>query len=306
MSYSAVDPSSIPNNKIISTRMAYSDNGGAAWSDDGVVNEGMDTPLPAPANRGTWDHEVSRVVYDADAPAGERWILLWHRVLVVDGTRLFEHSWIGTRSSGTAAPGNWSAERKLMVGSYYLASDDGIVGPPEVRLPDLHADLADCGVPTEPGALATATALYVSLYCASANAALGRQVLVRRVRATGAWEYVGTFSTNLDAQAAGYDDFSGTDLIQEGNRRFLVVSPESALRYKGCVLFQIAELSTATLVRAGNPPRPVPTRSLQLALGGTGFGGACGYHSTSQTGFIYSELFQDSPPFRIFSTFVRP
>jgi hypothetical protein len=53
MSYSAVDPSSIAGNKLISTRIAHSDDGGTTWVDDGVVNAASDTPLPSPANQGT-------------------------------------------------------------------------------------------------------------------------------------------------------------------------------------------------------------------------------------------------------------
>src|SRR5262249_59123716 len=103
----------------------------------------------------------------------------------------------------------------LMVGSYYPASDDGTVGTPQVHLDELHADLASCGAPTEPGLRAAPEGLYVSLYCANSQLSLGRQVLVRRSRSSGAWEYAGTFSTNADAQAAGYDDYSGTDLIED-------------------------------------------------------------------------------------------
>ena len=45
---------------------------------------------------------------------------------------------------------------------------------------------------------------------------------------------------------------------------------------------------------------------MQLNLGGMGFGGACGYHAASQAGLLYSELFADTPQFRMYKTFVSP
>jgi hypothetical protein len=301
MSYSSVGPSKWPANKLISTRIAYSDDGGVHWTDHGAVNLATDVTLPlaAPNNAGTWQQEVSRLAYDPYAPAGERWILVWMRYIEVNGVRHFDHTWIAMRTAPSPT-GKWSAERKLFVGAGYPSSDDSIVGPPQYRLGSLHSDLAGCAAATEPGLLARPEALYMSLYCAWGNVADGRQILLRRPRDTGSWEYAGTFSTNSDARAMGYDDFSATELIEQDGKQYLVVSPEKDARYKGCLVFEIADLGSARLARAGGALQIV--RKIELGLGGVGFGGACGYSPGLRVGFLYSELYSTAPQFRIFAT----
>jgi hypothetical protein len=307
MSYSAVEPSAMwpSQNTQINTRMAHSDDGGTTWNDDGTVNQAVDVALPLtpPLDAGTWVHEVSRVVHDPFAPVGEQWLLFWHRYLEINNVRHFEHGWIGLRTASAPTPvGGWSAERKLFAGTLYDSGNNVTIGPPEVSLSALHADLANCAVPTEPGALATANALYVSLYCAAVDVTQGRQVLLRKLRSNGNWEYVGTLTDNAnDAQLLGYDGFSATELMAQGGKNYLMVSPENGTTYRGCLVFEIADLDTATLVRSGG--QPVIVARINEKTGG--FRGACGYEPTSASGIMYSEAFSDNPVFRIFMSFVR-
>lgn len=305
MSYSAVEPSAMwpAQNAQINTRIAHSDDGGSTWNDDGIVNQSVDVILPPapPNNAGTGVHEVSRVIYDPFGSVGEQWLLFWHRYLQINGVRHFEHGWIGLRTASAPMPvGGWSAERKLFAGTLYDSGNDSTIGPPEVSLSALHADLANCAVPTEPGVLATTNYLYVSLYCAAINVNQGRQVLLRKVRSTGNWEYVGTLTDNAnDAQPLGYDGFSATDLIAQGGKNYLVVSPETGTRYQGCLVFEIADLAAATVVRSAG--LPVILTRINEKPGG--FRGACGYEPTSASGIMYSEAFSDIPIFRIFMSF---
>lgn len=304
MSYSSVDPSKWPANKRISTRIAHSDNYGATWTDDGVVNQSTDVTLPlaAPNNAGTWQHEVSRLAYDPFAPANERWILVWMRYIEVNGVRHFDHTWIAMRTAPSPLPGKWSAERKLFVAAGYPSSDDSIVGPPQYRLNALASDLVGCVAATEPGLLVYPEALYMSLYCATPNVTDGRQILLRQPRNGGKWTYVGSLTTNADARAMGYDDFSATELADTSKGPYLIVSPEKGGRYKGCLAFEIADLASASVVRRNGAP--VVAKKIELNLGGMGFGGACGYSPALSPRLLYSELFSAVPPFRIFETTV--
>ncbi len=301
MSYSSVEPSKWPANRRISTRLARSDDGGRTWADAGLLNASTDVTLPlaAPNDAGTWQQEVSRLGYDPYAPAAQRWVLAWMRYIEVNGVRHFDHTWIAMRSAASPS-GKWSAEHKLFVAAGYPSSDDSIVGPPEVHLDSLSPDLAGCVAATEPGLLARPEGLYMSLYCASADVSKGRQILLRQPRSGGKWQYLGSFTTNAEARQMGFDDFSATELAERADKFYLVVSPEKDGRYKGCLVFEIADLPSASLVRNGGLPSPV--LQIRLDVGGLGFGGACGYSSGLKGGFLYSELFADKPQFRVFET----
>src|SRR3990170_78393 len=174
MSYSAVEAPKMPacaatgrsTIERVETRLAWSEDGGRTWKDAGRVNAAEDVCLPEPARLGTWVNEVSTLVRDETAPKAERWKLIWHRYLWVNDSnqmnRRFDQSWIAVRSAAT--PGKLAAApaRKLFVGMAYDPRHDAS-GKPAARLTDLHADLADCAVATEPGALSTPDGLYVPL-----------------------------------------------------------------------------------------------------------------------------------------------
>ncbi|MBP7585274.1 MAG: hypothetical protein KBA61_14635 [Spirochaetes bacterium] len=147
MSYSEVDNSAWSTNPsynhLIHTRIAYSDDAGNDWTDAGIlVNTSEDVTITVDEvdHQGTWVHEVSALVFDPDDDPGKRWKIFWHHYLWLDGAQLFQHGWIGMKSAPSPA-GPWSAERKIFVGSMYDAASDAILGTPEVRLDQLHADL---------------------------------------------------------------------------------------------------------------------------------------------------------------------
>lgn len=324
MSYSTVNVSSndpiLPN---VSTRIASSINRGRTWTDVGSApNFAQDVPVFD--NTGlillywtTWQFEVSRLVYDGfDSDPNRRWKLLWHRYLqsAADGVaaRLFQHGWIGY-STAPNATGPWSSERKLFVGSLYdSAANDSVIGPPEYNLATVFPDLSSCAVFTEPGMLATASGVYISLHCASASAGASGKVVLLRCTGTFApnnCTYRGDLLTAGEAQQFAptgqtYTGFSATDLVAVGNRNFLIVTPTSSDEYRGCLVFEIASLDNATLIRSsGNPV-------LLKRIGGsaaTGFHGACGYTpGATVTGIIYGKFAPTANPlFRLFDTDVQ-
>ena len=310
MTYSEVSDSVLwpTQNTRIETRLAFSDDAGASWTDTGtVINpaEDITLPQPAPNNAGTWTNEVSALVHDPGAPASERWKLLWHRYLQINGNRAFQHGWIGLRTA--AAPtGPWSAERKLFVGLLYDPVNDVTIGPPEVQLDQLDAELNAVLVFTEPGMVATAGSLFVALLAGEGTSQNGRIILLELPHASPTWRYRGSFLVNAqDGPALGFHGFSAPALYVQGSTHYLLATPQTNDMYQGTFVFEIADLQTATLVRAGS----VPTTILEVPPSTPGvFSGAAGYVSeATASGIIISEAVLTPPVFfRIFASRLIP
>jgi hypothetical protein len=305
MSYSEVDnyPYNVLNSAI-NTRLAYSDNSGADWNDSGtVVNQSSPLGPLNPDNLANWQYEVSSICYDPGAPVNEKWKLMFHRYLCLNGNRLFEHGWIGMRT--TSAPdGTWSDERKLFVGSLYdHVNDDPIIGAPEVILDELHADLNDCLAFSEPGLLATDTALYCVML--GAEATNGRIILLKYPHSTSTWEYRGTFMLNSsDGPSLGYDGFSAPSLFRKDSKYYLMVTPQKADKYLGTLVIEIIDLDSAILKKDGGV-----LVIEQIISGRSGsHNGAAGYIPESYaSGIIYSDVMLTAPlDFRIYKSFVNP
>lgn len=317
MSYSAVNASL--NDTVlprVGTRLASSSNAGSSWVDAGVA---PNTPQEIQVSDGAggttwavWQYEVSRLLYDPHASDSNlRWKLFWHRYLQANingrAERLFQHGWFGVTTS--AAPtGTWSSERKLFVGTGYDVSNNSVIGAPEYVPASLASggQLGGCVVFSEPGALATASGIYISLKCATVGNT-GKVVLLRCANNLTAASCVYRGDLLLDSEAQrfapsgqNYDGFSATELVMIGTTPYLIVTPTLADFYHGCLVFQIADLNNATLVRdvSNNPV-------LQTTITGTSgsFNGACGYTpAASSSGVIYSEVQGSAPQFRLYQS----
>lgn len=314
MSYSAVN-NSATGQRLVHIRIAQGSAPG--WTDlnANVTSSEEYVANPIGPLYGTWQHEVSRLVYDAHAsdPA-KRWKLVWHRyrweqaTVGSVGSPLFQHGWISLKTASNAT-GPWSAERKLFVGSLYDASNDGIIGPPEYNLNTLHPDLSGCLAFTEPGMLATPNGIYISLKCATGAGGAGNVVLLRcdNELSAGSCSYRGILLTGPEAAnynnafgagANSFTGFSATELGKSVSGVYLLVTPTEGDLYRGCLAFEISNLDNATLVRDGSNVA-ILRRSIRGTAGS--FNGACGYSTPNYTlGILYSELFPGSPPqFRV-------
>lgn len=309
MAYSEVLDSALwpGQNSWIQTRLSYSDDAGATWTDSGVViNPAQDVTLPLapPNNAGTWVNEVPSLVRDAAAPAGERWKLMWHRYLAVNGVRVFEHGWIALKTASVPA-GPWSAERKLFVGSSYNAASDVIIGAPELRLDLLHPDLAGAIVFSEPGLLATASGLYVALLAADGTVAAGRVILLRLPAGGATWEYRGTLLLNaVDGPALGYHGLSAPALYEQDGGVYLIATPQTNSFYEGTMIFRFTDLDAAQIGRSGGIPQVFFSH-----FGGAGsFNGAATYvPEATASGLIYSQAQAVAPiVFEIFRSRRNP
>lgn len=318
LSYSAVDPSvmwPIQNVDVVKTRLAFSDNNGFSWTDSGsAVNAATDVTLPLvpPNSSGTWHHEVSRLLFDPNGPAGARWRLMWLHYLLVNGDRRFEHGWIGYKEASTALGLAGATERKLIAALAYDvtnnvqggATGSPVGGAPLISVQTLHADLSACQVPTEPALLSTSANLYLVLDCVEAT--LNHRIVLLRcaqpcnVTIAGNWTYVRTIFQNADAAAIGFINFSAPDLFESSGKRYLVVSPASNLpfqdSYNGCLVYEFSDINAGTLVSAG--------LGIQQINGGAGtFNGACGYHASHSRGVMYGEVNPAATDkFRLFSS----
>lgn len=313
MSYSMVRPSpNLASMDQVRTRIASSPDQGRTWTDLGIDPNGLsydDFQVPngsGGAMWATWRYEVSRLLYDPDDIPSRRWKLFWHRVLAIGSGPIFPDSWIGF-STAPAIAGPWSVERKLFTGSDYNSADmDAFIGAPEFPLAALHpTQLGGCVAFTEPGVLARGDGIYVSLQCATA----GNIVLLRCDRAFSSCTYLGDLLAGTEAAqfslpGQSLNGFSAPELVDVGGTTYLIVTgyeppPDT---YRGCMVFRVADLATASLERSGG----VPVLVKRVAGKSGSFNGACGYHAAaSGSGIIYSELSGASPQFHLFASEIR-
>jgi len=315
MSFSVVDQS--PNDAIlphISTRIASSIDNGVNWLvDENIPNTAMDILVPNGSGGtmwATWHYEVSRLVYDPfTVDSNLRWKLFWHRYLEANiagtATRLFEHGWMGVSTAPTAS-GPWSSERKMFVGNGYNNSNDSTIGIPEYDLSALYPGvdaLGSCIAFTEPGVIANNNGVYISLKCAETATGLGKVVLLKcdNELSTNSCVYIGDLINDSEAaqfalSGESYSGFSATELVDNGSNNYLILTPTESPGeiYRGCLVFEIAELASASL----------SLTLVQRISGKAGsFNGACGYaQGLTGSGIIYSEFTNSTPQFTLFGS----
>ncbi len=333
MSYSAVNPSPRwpgRNTRTISTRLAYSDDAGATWTDGGSrINDVNDVAIGSQA--GTWVNEVSSIVFDPFAPTEGRWKLFWHHYLQVEGKGQLQNGWIGFKSAATPLKLRGAREIKLFGARGYNRANDNLGavtgaplgGAPVIKVHELSKDLSSCLALSEPGAMATRSGIYLSLTCyqpkvASPIGLLGlglfgisdSVILLKctspcRPTSPGAWRFVATLLTVDDAKAAGFIAYSAPALFAQHGSSYLIASPitnqPGENSYNGCQVFRFANLESGQLERDHAMPRVI-----QEVQGGPGtFNGACTYQpSVTASGFMYSQLkiSGSTPFFQIFQT----
>jgi hypothetical protein len=320
MSYSAVTQST--NDPVLGevrTRIAVSRDAGATWTDLGIDPNAMsnaDLLVPNPGGTGSvwavWRFEVSSLLYDAyDADATRRWKLLWHRYVTLDlggkAIQAFSDGWIGL-TTAPSPDGPWSAERKLFTGSSYDNTINAFIGAPEFPLASTYSapgQLGACAVFTEPGMLARADGIYISLQCAGSQ---NKIVGLRCDRGFASCAYVGDFLAGSEAaqfsqSGQSLSGFAASELVASAGNTYLIVTPyeQSEALYRGCLAFQVGDLSTATILRSGG--KPVPVARIYGTSGS--FNGACGYDPAANgSGIIFGEYNSTMPNFRLYASHI--
>lgn len=301
MSYSSVDPSSYDTYNIptvtywkVEVRLAYSDDNGTTWQDSGAVvaasNEAIVGPLTAahpdgdvPASsEGTWQSETSSLIYDPGAAAGEEWKLTWYQYLHADGRSLFaDYQWIAMKTASTPQGLAAATPVKLFAGAGLQAANTNsgspvfapIGGAPAIQLnTDLTlsvggADLAELEfcIFAEPGLHATASAVYLSVFCADASTIpiTGEvtQYIVNfrcmspcNMASAANWEYLGRLLSPVDAQNVTSDHhFAASSIVENGGSTYLIVTPVDTTlgdRYNGCKIYKFIDNDSNQLERS--------------------------------------------------------
>jgi hypothetical protein len=263
MAYSEVQASPMwpaQNVHVVRTRLARTDDQGSSFADVAANPTSfldVSLPLAPPNNAGTWQSEVSSLVWDEGATAAERWRIAFHHYLLIDNERRFEHGWIGMKSAATPELLGAATEVKLFVGSIYDLGNDTpgggsmspVGGAPVLHVETLHPDLAGCLAFTEPSLFATSTSLEVALSCVKPpnSGRILRLACSAPCAATtpSSWTYAGTLLTGANATTLGYDTgFSAPSLVRtaSGGRALLITPVKSTpfpAFYDGCLVYPL-------------------------------------------------------------------
>ena len=332
MSYSSVSPSVMwPTGTpdAVETRLAYSDTQGETWFDAALLIPYTDVDLvfltqppfnlDASFRAGTWQSEVSSLVFDASATdPNQKWKLLSMHYLAIKSERHFEHGWIGLKMAATPQELATATEIKLFSSATYDPANNTIGGPSGVPVDGAPAIAFDTAISTElngcliaePGIMSTASALYLSVDCIK-SATDTRVVLLKctnpcnmtSVNGSNGWTYVGTSLTKADGDLFGADQgFTASNLVQSNGQNYLIVTPRSSTPsegyYNGCKVFRFSNIDAAALQRTDGVPDVVTTVNGDVGS----FGGACTYlPSASKAGVIRGQLFATATEkFRLF------
>ncbi|HEB58735.1 MAG TPA: exo-alpha-sialidase [Gammaproteobacteria bacterium] len=334
MSYSYVDPSiyfSSSQHLGVGIRLAYSDDGGRSWTNAGVVVSSFEDravgPLPSvnpalniPANSdGTWQSETSSLIYDANAPASERWKIVWHQYLKANGTSYFvDYAWVALKMAATPAELAMAPTIKLFGGKYIQAAGEQsgapafspVAGPAQIALnADLNsaiasADLAELSmcVWAEPALLADSDGLHLAMNCQYLNGTGVDAYIVMfscanpcNITQAGSWTYKGRVLTPADASVTGHRNFSAAELVRKGGGYYLMVTPvrnNAAAAYDGCRAFPFSDFANARLMRnQGNLVEAFRYDGIPML-----HNGACSAHEGMTAGVLHSQFRDDTPP----------
>lgn len=321
MSYSAVNPSvmwPIGTPDAVATRLAYSDDQGETWTDAASLIPYTDVDLvfltQDPFNlddsfrAGTWQSEVSNLVFDAGATdPDQKWKLISMHYLAIKSERHFEHGWIGLKMAATPQALATATEIKLFSSATYDPANNTAGGPTGVPVDGapaiafdmvINSALIGCLI-AEPSLMSTSSALYLSVDCIKSAADLSVVLLkcahpcnMTSAGGSNGWTFVGTVLTKADADSFGVDQgFTASNLVQSGGQNYLIATPRSSTPsegfYNGCKVFRFSDIDMATLQRTSGVPDVVTTVNGDAGS----FGGACAYlPSASKAGVIRGQL----------------
>ncbi len=307
MSYSAVTSGAPPDR--VNTHLARSDDKGATWRFVAEINVAVNDTITiggAPT-AGVWLHEVSTIVCDPGDPDPQRrWKLYWHEYFAAGNDRKFvTHGWVAVRYA-PQPQGPWSPRVRLFGGP----QTDAANGPVVMNLSTLHPSLNSCLAYSEPGSMIMNGDLYFSLLCAQGPPGTNKNVLIRSRDHGQRWEFVAILADPADATALGEINFSASDLVRQGGKLYLMLTPLRSRggpepAYSGCHFFEFADLASGRLKRDAQGQL---VSALYVEGDPNRFRGACGYdQENTGGGILLSELHLEATDrFQIFKTNRRP
>lgn len=294
--------------KHVETHLAKSTDRGRTWTYAGAANRSTDDValIEGVAHTGAWRYETPALVFDPrDVPA-RRWKLFAQRYFVVapygKGDSRFAHGWIALAHAADPA-GPWSEPACLF----------GKQAGCRVDPTTLHPDLAGYAFFNELGAIVVDGTLYLSMDASATASGLGewerRKIVLVASRDHGdTWTYAGTLTRYRDARALGYRVLTGSSLVREGGRLFLLVTPSGATGlfaknrdHDGTLVVELEDIARARPKRDARGELVVlKTFKPDLRSGGLSD------HDEQNTagGILFAQIDLRMPPefFRIFST----
>lgn len=254
LAYSRVE---IP--KHVETHLARSTDGGQTWLYAGALNrsdEGSQT-IDGVMQTGVWRYETPTLLYDPSDATSRRWKLFVQRYLSTPphekDNSLFGRGRIEYRDAPTPA-GPWSAPVCL-----FGNPQDGC----RVDLNTLHPDLRNVSFYNEMGSIVADGIIYLSMDASATSSGLGRWeerkvVLIQSSDHGRSWSYVGTLTDYADASSLGYLVLTGSSLVAEDGRLFLLITPSGGKGlfrknrgHDGTLVLEFDDIRNARLKRDG-------------------------------------------------------
>ena len=254
LAYSRVE---IP--KHVETHLARSTDRGQTWHFAGALNrseEGSQS-IDGVMQTGVWRYETPTLLYDPSDATSRRWKLFVQRYLsTLPHGKDDSHFGQGRIEYRHAAKpeGPWSESTCL-----FGKPRDGC----QVDLNTLDLDLKDVSFYNELGSIVVDGVIYVSMDASATPSGFGRwedrKVVLIRSRDHGkSWSYVGTLTDYADAGSLGYLVLTGSSLVAEDGRLFLLITPSGGKGlfrknrgHDGTLVLEFDDIRHARLKRDG-------------------------------------------------------
>ena len=304
MAYSRVE---LP--KYVSTHLARSRDRGKTWTYVSTINTSQDDTIIArgKAIPGVWRYETPTLVYDPKDKPARRWKLYAERYFTLPpykkGSTLHGEGWIEVKYARRPdLP--WSKAERLF-GSRASGS--------RIDLNQLHPNLSGMKFYNEIGSIALGDTLYLSLDASSTDSGVGdwknHKIILITSRDHGkSWTYAGTLVDYDDASGSRYLVLTGSSLVKEGNRLFLLVTPSGAKGlfgvknrgHDGTWIIEFDDITHARLKRNAKGKLAV-LRKIPVDLTN---GGLSDYHELNlYGGILLPQINVKSPP-DVFQTYM--
>jgi hypothetical protein len=295
--------------KYVETHLAKSTDQGKTWLYIKAINRWSagSVNIRKGTQEGVWRYETPTLLFDPKDIPARRWKLFVHRYLAIPpykrGDRLFERGWIEYKYAATP-DGRWSEGIRL-----FGKKENNC----QVDLNTLHSDLRNFHHFTEPGSIAIDGTIYISMDASVTPSGLGkwkqRKVVLVSSQDHGiTWNYVGILTDYNDASAFGYVTMTGSSLVKENERLFLMLTPTGAKgifkknrAHDGTLVVEFHDIRHAKLKREAKGKLAV-LKTLKPDLNS---GGLSDYDEQNTAGgILFSQINISAMPeiFQIFST----
>lgn len=217
--------------KYVETRIAKSTDKGKTWQFVSTVNPSkdgqqniIDKKNKTKKQKGVWRNETPSLLYDPEDKPARRWKLFYQHYLskppYKKGNSLFAHGWIEYRYA-KSPEGPWSKPVRL----FGSKKNKCHINPNK-----LHKDLKKNAFYNEIGTISVAGVIYLSVDASTTDTGLGdwsqRKIVLFSSRDHGKnWNYVGVLTDFDDAGKFGYLIFTGSSLVREGKKIYLLITP---------------------------------------------------------------------------------